>query len=187
MVVRFLKIRYFFYLKKSGLQNNFPSLLKHLSVRAQLQSTQRTHSACHVRSSTVRRNLSIMGFSQPAQQMIMVSIQRHCVTILSLPSQLSAVGTCDATAAQENKQLHFNNHSDKNANAQLQQDGYDSSMSNKVGNISVMTRRCSQDLEITAMGCSHTAADVHSDRLTSTLTCTRLRATAQADGWSFVS
>lgn len=59
-------------LKKSVLQNSFPSRLKHLSVRAPQQSAQRTHSACQVLSSTVRRNLSRMGLSQPAQQIIIV-------------------------------------------------------------------------------------------------------------------
>lgn len=55
------------YLKKSFLQKSFPSLLKHLSAKAALQSWQRTHSACHVLSRTLRRNLSKIGLSQPAQ------------------------------------------------------------------------------------------------------------------------
>lgn len=60
------------HLKKSFLQNSFPSRLKHLSVRLQWQSKQRTHSACQVRSSTFSRNLSRMGLSQPAHAMIIV-------------------------------------------------------------------------------------------------------------------
>ena len=60
------------HLKKSDLQKSFPSRLKHLSVRAQPQSEHRTHSACHVLSSTVTRNFPVMGFWQPLQHTIIL-------------------------------------------------------------------------------------------------------------------
>lgn len=59
------------YLKKSILQKSLPSLEKHLSVRLQLHSQHCTHLACHALSSTLSRNRSRMGRSQPAQWTIM--------------------------------------------------------------------------------------------------------------------
>ena len=50
-----------------------PSLEKQRSARTLRQSAQRTQSACHVLSSTVSRNLSRIGRSQPAHVMIIFS------------------------------------------------------------------------------------------------------------------
>lgn len=55
------------YLKKSFLQYNFASRLKHFSVNSDIQSQHRTHDVCHRRSHTFSRNLSRMGSLQPAQ------------------------------------------------------------------------------------------------------------------------
>lgn len=55
------------YLKKSFLQYNFASRLKHFSVSSVIQSQHRTHDVCHRRSHTFDRNLSKMGSLQPAQ------------------------------------------------------------------------------------------------------------------------
>ncbi|TNN68833.1 hypothetical protein EYF80_020868 [Liparis tanakae] len=57
--------------RKVTIRNSFPSLEKHFSVRLQLHSQHWTHLACHARSSTLRRNRSRMGRSQPAQWTIM--------------------------------------------------------------------------------------------------------------------
>ena len=54
------------YLKKSALQNSFPSREKHLSVSLDLHSQQCTHFTCHGRSRTFNRNRSKMGPLQPA-------------------------------------------------------------------------------------------------------------------------
>jgi len=66
--------KYFTYLKKSVLQYNLPSLEKHRSAKILRQSAQRTHSACHVRSNTVSKNLSKMARSQPAHVMIILEV-----------------------------------------------------------------------------------------------------------------
>lgn len=55
------------YLKKSFLQYNFASRLKHLSVNGCKHSQHLTQCACHTRSSTFNKNLSIIGLLQPAQ------------------------------------------------------------------------------------------------------------------------
>lgn len=55
------------YLKKSFLQNNFDSRLKHFSANCCRQSQHRTHVTCHLRSDTLSRNLSKIGSLQPAQ------------------------------------------------------------------------------------------------------------------------
>ena len=65
---------YYTYLKKSVLQYNLPSLEKHRSAKILRQSAQRTHSACHVRSNTVSKNLSKMARSQPAHVMIILEV-----------------------------------------------------------------------------------------------------------------
>lgn len=60
------------YRKKSLLQNNLPSLLKHFSFKVVPQSQQRTQLACHGLSNTFNKYLSKIGFSQPAQVVIML-------------------------------------------------------------------------------------------------------------------
>lgn len=55
------------YLKKSFLQYSFPSREKHLSVSVTLQSVHCTQRTCHAWSSTLSKNLSSIGLSQPAQ------------------------------------------------------------------------------------------------------------------------
>lgn len=54
------------HLKKSFLQYNFDSLLKHFSVNGWRHSQQRTQDACHPRSRTFNKNLSNIGLLQPA-------------------------------------------------------------------------------------------------------------------------
>jgi len=68
------KIRHqgFHYLKKSFLQNNFSSLVKHLSVSIALQSKHRTHAECQALSKTFTRNRSSIGFPQAAHVIIML-------------------------------------------------------------------------------------------------------------------
>lgn len=55
------------YLKKSSLQYNFASLLKHFSDKGFRQSQHTTHVVCHRRSDTFNKNLSKIGSLQPAQ------------------------------------------------------------------------------------------------------------------------
>lgn len=55
------------YLKKSSLQYNFASLLKHFSDNGFLQSQHVTQDVCHRRSNTFNKNLSNIGSLQPAQ------------------------------------------------------------------------------------------------------------------------
>lgn len=54
------------YLKKSFLQYNFASRLKHFSVKGVRHSQHLTHEACQPLSSTFNKNLSKMGLLQPA-------------------------------------------------------------------------------------------------------------------------
>lgn len=54
------------HLKKSFLQYNFASRLKHFSVSSCKQSQHRTHDVCHRRSDTFNKNLSRIGSLQPA-------------------------------------------------------------------------------------------------------------------------
>lgn len=55
------------YLKKSFLQYNLASRLKHFSVKGWKQSQHRTQDVCHLRSDTFIKNLSKIGSLQPAQ------------------------------------------------------------------------------------------------------------------------
>lgn len=96
------------HLKKSFLQKSFPSRLKHLSVSAPPQSEQRTHSACHVLSSTVTRNLPVMGFWQPAQHTIIFLVFRdgraarnakHSSQRQSAPSRTQNPSECHGRSA----------------------------------------------------------------------------------------
>lgn len=55
------------HLKKSSLQYNFASLLKHFSDKGFWHSQHTTHDVCHRRSDTFNKNLSKIGSLQPAQ------------------------------------------------------------------------------------------------------------------------
>lgn len=68
-----LSMHHVYYLKKSFLQYNFPSLEKHLSVSAHEQSVHWTHSTCQARSRTFKRYRSTIGPWQPAHSCIVES------------------------------------------------------------------------------------------------------------------
>ena len=69
------------HLKKSVLQNNFPSLEKHLSAKWFPQSVQVTQVVCQGRSKTFNKNLSVMGLSHPAH---------GCVPTPAVPTPIAA-------------------------------------------------------------------------------------------------
>lgn len=70
-------------LKKSFLQYSFPSREKHFSVRLHLHSQHCTHLMCHALSRTLRRNLSNIGLSQPAQWTIVFGCAPTVTAVVS--------------------------------------------------------------------------------------------------------
>ena len=92
---------YYTYLKKSVLQYNLPSLEKHRSAKILRQSAQRTHSACHVRSNTVSKNLSKMARSQPAHVMIILTTPvPHLILCSKQYSNTGKMPTTDCVSKQ---------------------------------------------------------------------------------------